>query len=61
MGTLAVINVLLLFYALPLILIMRSQRRLLGAVLVVLLSWAGFAIHRFAVVRASKRAEPNAA
>lgn len=59
MGTLSLINVLLLFYVLPLILIMRGQQRVLGAILVVLLSWVGFVIHRLAVMRTGKAVEPR--
>lgn len=43
------INVLLVFYALPLFFVLRGPRRVLGAMLVVTLSWIGFGVHALAV------------
>ncbi len=53
MGILSTINVLIFFYAIPLGLVMMARRRALGAVLVITLSWIGFAIHRVLLARAS--------
>jgi hypothetical protein len=51
MGTLSAISVVVLFYLIPALLVLRHDRRVLGMLLVLLLSWVGYAIFRFALSR----------
>ena len=55
MGIYVYTHAFVLFYLVPLILVLRSPRKITGTILVLFLSWIGYLIHWVAL----KRAQPS--
>ena len=54
MGQYALIHLAAFFYLIPLILVLRSPRKITGTILVLFLSWIGYLIHWAALKRAQR-------